>query len=362
MNREPLFFFRVDASREIGTGHVMRCLTLADELRRHGARCEFVCREHSGNMIQRLIKDGFNVHALPLTSHMDTDLAHSDWLGSTQAKDAQLSLRLLEKDQPEWLIVDHYGIDHRWESPLRSGTSRIMVIDDLADRSHDCDVLLDQNYGSSAERYAGLLPSDCNQFHGPKHALLRPIYAEHRKSLVPRDGQVHRVMIYFGGGDDKNNLTGMTLKAFEDPQLDDIQLDLVVGADYVHLASLEKSVARKSKARIYRQLPDLSELMSVADLAIGAGGATTWERCCMGLPSIVVSIAENQRPACESLARRGLIEYLGDSTAVTAQIMSHRIRRCLTMPERLRSMSAKAIGLVNGCGVNGIATVLMDAK
>ena len=355
----PSFVFRADASSKIGTGHVVRCLTLANELRKRGGECQFICREHHGHLIERIKNDGFLVHVLKTTGETDRDLLHSDWLGSTQRADAASSSCILENCQADWLIVDHYGLDYRWELEARQHVKQIMVIDDLADRKHDCDLLLNQNYGSSPALYSGSVPVECLQIHGPKYALLKPSYAEHRKGMPSRDGQVRRAMIYFGGGEDRADVTGMAVGAFQTPELEDVQLDIVVGANYAHQEALENAVAQRTKKpKIHRQLRDLAALMSVSDLAIGAGGSTMWERCCMGLPSIVICVAPNQRRSCEEMHKAGFIRYLGEIDSVSKDIISSEITSVRARPNDLRVLREKNSALVTGCGSRLIADML----
>ena len=359
MIARPSFFFRADASSKIGTGHVVRCLTLANELRKRGGECQFICREHHGHLIERINNDGFLVHVLKTTGETDRNLLHSDWLGSTQRADAASSSCILKNCQADWLIVDHYALDYRWESEAREHVKQIMVIDDLADRKHDCDLLLNQNYGSSPSLYSGSVPVDCLQIHGPKYALLKPSYTEHRKGMHSHDGQVRRAMIYFGGGEDRADVTGMTVGAFRTPELEDVQLDIVVGANYAHQEALENAVAQRTKkTKIHRQLRDLAALMSVADLAIGAGGSTMWERCCMGLPSIVICVAPNQRRPCEAMHKAGFIRYLGQIDSVSKDIISSEITSVRARPNDLRVLREKNSTLVTGCGSRLIADIL----
>jgi len=349
--------FRTDASSQIGTGHGVRCLTLADALREQGAECQFVSREHEGHLIDYVRCRGYEAHALPKpgsSASVESGIAYAHWLGVDWQTDAMQTCHALGSEALDWLIVDHYALDHRWESSLRSATKRIMAIDDLADRQHDCDLLLDQNYGSSAERYRGLVPADCTQCHGPEYALLKPVYAERRARLSARGGQVRRVLIYFGGGADAGNLTVSAVQAFQAPELAHLELDIVVGMAYAHLPSLEKLVALRGKATIHRQLPDLANLMAVADLAIGAGGATTWERSCMGLPTIMISIAENQRPACEALAADKINDYLGHVDQVTSEIIRDRFLSLQERPDLLRNLSERGMRLVDGSGIDRI--------
>ncbi|MFT7388524.1 MAG: UDP-2,4-diacetamido-2,4,6-trideoxy-beta-L-altropyranose hydrolase [Candidatus Endobugula sp.] len=362
VNKVDEVAFRTDASLQIGTGHVIRCLTLADSLREHGAECRFICRAHEGNLIDLIAKRGYLVDVLPKASgEMPTtqaDLAHSNWLGGDWATDVHQTQFALGKAKMDWLIVDHYALDHRWELAMRQACKKIMVIDDLADRRHDCDLLLDQNYGSSISRYADLTPTECSQLHGPDFALLKPVYAQRRVELDVRSGTIKRALIYFGGGADSEDLTGTALQAFAIPKLLKIDLDIVVGTAYAHRMKLEEAAADRGRVRIHSQLSDLSDLMVQADFAIGAGGATTWERCCLGLPSIVISIADNQRPACEALAAAGLIEYVGESRAVSVEQLQASLQVLISQPEELHRLSSSGMTLVDGAGTDRVVQIV----
>ena len=354
--------FRVDESSQIGSGHVMRCLTLADALRERGAECQFVCRAHEGHSMDYIRARGYGVCALPKPSFdasFEFDLAHASWLGVDWLTDAQETQLSLSDTKLDWLIVDHYALDHRWESTFRPSCKRIMVIDDLADRQHDCDLLLDQNYGSSAERYRGLVPADCAQYCGPKYALLKPVYARRRAQLPASNGHVRRVLIYFGGGPDAGNLTGLAVQAFQAPELAQIELDSVSGAAYAHKSSLKELVVQRGNATIHWQLPDLADLMAKSDLAIGAGGATTWERCCMGLPTIMTSIAENQRPACDALSADTIINYLGHFDQVTSELIRDRVLSFVKNSDLLRDLGERGMKLVDGNGVSKITKTML---
>jgi len=344
---------RTDASIQIGSGHVMRCLTLADALHGQGAECQFICREHEGHMMSLIEQRGYPVKALsaPInTFNPDAESAHAAWLGCDWEEDAEHTQQAIGPDVVDWLIVDHYALDRRWHQTLRPSAKCLMVIDDLADRPLDCDVLLDQNFGSNAARYAGLLPQHCLQLHGPKYALLKPVYAERRSKMLQRSGEIQRVLIYFGGGADHADLTGQAVRAFEHQELADVQLDIVVSAAYAHLSSLQAFAAQRGNVSLHSQLPDLADLMAQADLAIGAGGATTWERCCMGLPSIVISTGANQRPACEALAQVGLIEYLGDLSSVTTGKIQLKVKQLARDSNKTRALSESSMSLVDGKG------------
>jgi UDP-2,4-diacetamido-2,4,6-trideoxy-beta-L-altropyranose hydrolase len=237
----------------------------------------------------------------------DNPPAHSSWLGVSQDIDIRQTLKVLQANAPwDWLIVDHYSLDYRWESAMRKVVGKIMAIDDLADRKHDCDLLLDQNYFQETDiRYKDLLPERCDRLLGPKYAMLRPEFREARNFCRMRGNGVARVLVYFGGND-PDNLTGMALSALNSPELKHLLVDVVIGTSNSHQGKLETLADQRVGTRLHIQPECFTELMIRADLCIGAGGTTTWERLCLGLPSLVVTVAENQEAYNIELNRDGL--------------------------------------------------------
>lgn len=305
--------FRTDSSTQIGTGHVMRCLTLANALKEQGAHCQFICREHDGHIIEHIERQGFTVHRLAnnpdastiINKSTPTVLAHAAWLGVSQEQDAHECINLLKEQQIDWLVVDHYALDKRWQNRLRPHTQKIMVIDDLADREHDCDLLLDQNLGREEKDYTALAPSHCQFLIGPNYALLRPEFAQWRETSLKRRqaGELNKVLISLGGVD-KDNVTGQLLKALQQANIPrDIEFTVILGAANPHLEHVKESAALLSNpTTVLVGVNNMAELMASSDLAIGAAGVTSWERCCLGLPSIVLVLAENQRNGAQALA------------------------------------------------------------
>jgi UDP-2,4-diacetamido-2,4,6-trideoxy-beta-L-altropyranose hydrolase len=359
MSEKRLVAIRCDASIQVGSGHVMRCLTLANELGDRGAEVSFICREHPGNLFVQIEAAGFRLFRLPFAEASDSKLAHASWLGETQAVDArQTAAALQELGEVDWLIVDHYALDAEWESAMRAYAKQIMVIDDLADRKHDCDVLLDQNFYKDMDvRYEGLLPPHCRKLLGPKYALLRPEFREARSKLRERDGSIRRVFVFFGGSDPTNE-TGKALRAIQSLGRTDIAVDVVVGAGNPHLEEIARLCEAMPQAALHRQISNMAELMANADLAVGAGGSTSWERCCLGLPTIVVSIAENQHMIAKNLAVTGAIGYLGASRAVTVNRVSEEMGRLSSSPECLLAMSQSGLAIVDGAGVSRVTRQL----
>ncbi len=353
---------RVDASAAIGTGHLVRCRTLGRALRQQGATVRFICRAHPGHGIYALREEGFAVTALPPAETSKTESAGEDyarWLGVPQARDADETIAALE-GRPDWLVVDHYGLDADWERRLRPHVGRLFAIDDLANRDHHCDALLDQNYNPNAEaRYAARLPAEATRLLGPRYALLGPEYGQNRSEGTAHSGRIDRLLVFFGGTD-PDNLSGRALEALRHPAFANVTIDVVVGPNNPHREALAKQAATRPGLILHAPRPHLADLMAAADLAIGAGGATTWERCFLGLPSLVVSIAENQRPACRALAAQGLIAYAGHHDQVTVERLQAALSVLVAEPERLRRMAEAGRELVDGQGVERIVGALLS--
>ena len=337
--------FRVDSSSEIGTGHVMRCLTLAERLR---DECDitFICRNLDGNIGKIIENAKFTLIYLPDADNAETLHGYEKWIKVTQKTDALQTLEKI-KYKVDCLIVDDYAIDAEWETLLQSRAKRIMVIDDLANRKHSCDILLDQNYNFSLEtRYDKLVNSGCKLFLGPKYALLREEFLLAHKSLRKRNMKRKRILVFFGGIDKSNEtLKAMkAIKAFGDK----IIVDVVVGINNPHNEQIRAFCQKHSNMEFHCQINNMAELMSNADICIGAGGVAALERCFMQLPSIVISVAENQVTGSEALSEIGCIDYLGTSDAVDSYRIRTAVGGYLENDHRLDEMSKSCELLFNG--------------
>lgn len=343
--------FRVDASMQIGSGHVMRCLTLADELALRGAGATFICRELQGNLIDFIAAKGYRVRGLPrpAVEYAPTveDVAHVAWLGVSQEEDAAATATALGSlPKPQWLIVDHYALGSRWERVLTPCAGKIMVIDDLADRSHDCELLLDQNfYLDPLVRYDGLVPGTCRKLLGPRYALLRPEFATAGKNLRRRDGKIGRILVFFGGVDPSNE-TWKTLLALEATGAQDVVVDVVVGAGNQQKERIEEFCRDHERYHYHCQVDNMAELMVAADLAIGAGGTTTWERCSVALPSVSIVIAANQLETTQAVAWAGATVYLGTHDEVSVEEISSAVMDLKNAPERVVALGRKSLSIV----------------
>lgn len=310
--------FRADASVMIGTGHVMRCLTLAEALRNEGASCKFVTRDHPGHLADQIVARGFDTVLLksPVDQANTAPPVHAAWSGVPWQQDAKETREAMGSN-PDWLVVDHYAFDSRWQHAITKPGTQIMVIDDLADRSHKADLLLDQNLGRTADEYDGLVPERCKRLIGLRYALLRPEFMARRAvSLSGRLDRPLRHILISMGGTDAVDATSLVLNALRDAALpDNAHLTVVMGSNAPALSRVQKLVAEMPwLAKVAIDVVDMAGLMTEADLAIGAGGGTTWERCCMGLPSIMISTAENQAHSAAIIEKSGAAIFLGSHT------------------------------------------------
>jgi UDP-2,4-diacetamido-2,4,6-trideoxy-beta-L-altropyranose hydrolase len=348
---------RVDASQYIGTGHVMRCLTLAQALRKKGHWVTFICRDLPANLIRKVTDQGFACKVLPfdLSSYDQSNYAdeYAFWLGVSQQQDAAQTLEVI--DSCDWLIVDHYGLDVVWESQLRTTAKRVLVIDDLANRPHECDVLLDQNYyQDAAVRYTGLLPNNCQQLLGPEYALIRPEFIKAREERHKlgkfNKSNIERILIFMGGAD-KSNATGKILQAFPYEDVWSGHVDVIVGALNPYRKEIELLCQGDERFYFHCAPNNYIALMTWADLAIAAGGSSTWERCCIGLPALMFSVASNQNAVALNVAALGAQEYMGKINDYSNETLSELLVTRLKKYEPLFQQIAKARKLVDGQGV-----------
>lgn len=357
--------FRTDASVAMGSGHAMRCLTLAGALREKGADVVFVCRELGGNLCAFMEEKGFGVRRLSLPTGPQGAAPqkglYARWLGVDVETDAAETMAVIEKEGgARWLVVDSYALDKRWETRMRPLVSGIMAIDDLANREHDCDMLLDQNlYEGMDARYNGKVPVHCKKLLGPGFALLRPEFVSVVKNLRRGQGPVKRILVFYGGADPTDE-TSKALRAIQSLNMPQVAVDVVVGMANPNREEVEKYCHAMPNAAFYSQTDAMAELMARADIALGAGGSATWERCCMGLPSVVTVIAENQIEAVGCLEHRGVILNLGWHEAVKEDDIAGALRRLMNDAAQRKEMAQRCMALVDGMGAQRVAGLLMD--
>ena len=347
--------FRTDATSQIGTGHFMRCLTLADGLKRNGAHIRFISRELPVHLRAILAAKGIELSSLDIyaSAAPPDDLAHAHWLGSSQVQDAEATTRAMQDHSWDWIVVDHYALDARWEGALRATAKKIMVIDDIADRQHDCDVLLDQNFGSRAENYVLLLPSHCLILAGSAYALLRPEFAALRIDSLSRRRQpaMRRVLVAMGGVDELN-VTAAVLESLRKSELSEgVEIVVVLGASAPWIESVRHQAKHlKWRTEVLVGVTDMARVMADSDLAVGAVGSTTWERCCLGLPSVLVKLAVNQENSGIHLADAGAALVI-DSTEIQSRLTG-LINGLIRDVDARKRLAEAASNITDGKGID----------
>ncbi len=330
----PLAVFRVDGGPALGGGHVARCLALASAMKAAGWRCAFAVSPETAATMPALAKSGHEVWTLPADAAPDIEpgAMAGRW-----------------RDGATLLIVDHYRRDRGFELACRPWAKRILAIDDLADRKHDCDWLLDPSLGRKPDAYRPLVPAPCQFLLGPCHALLRPEFAAARpKALGRRHNRVLGRLLVSFGGTDPHDATGACLDALVRSDLD-LAVDVVLGAAAPHLDRTRRRVAEYPGARLHVETAEMADLMTRADCALGGAGATSWERCCLGLPAVTAILADNQRGVATALAEAGAAVVTGDWRPDLAERMIYDLA-ALT-PERLAHMADAAAAICDGMGI-----------
>ncbi len=353
--------FRVDASPEIGLGHLSRCMTLANTFLNVGSEVIFVCRELPGHRLDLLSNSNFKLVHLPFTKgDLDTEKSlttYQRWLGASQAVDASQTIAACLSHGPIDLVVcDSYGLDFQWEQQLKSHCRKLMVIDDLADRKHSCDILLDQNlYADAQSRYQNKVSAACIQLLGPKYALLKPKFSELRNNSVITDGTIKSILVFFGGSDATNETTKVLHALAPFP---DLQIDVIIGAMNSHQKMLMQDFGQQENISLLQHTTLIAEQIATADLVLGGCGVSTWERACLGKPALVITTAINQVTIANYAQQAGLIRYIGHYDKVGVEKVRDSLKAIITKPHELKVMAKNAYNTVDGLGVKRVHEVI----
>lgn len=357
-NLDRNLFIRVDAGTKIGIGHIMRCLTLAESLKKKFNGVFFISNNIQGNLSDYVEGMGYKVYQIRGHNHIEGQIIETVKYRRKIQNDVNQCKKIINsyKNSSNWLLVDHYGIDQRWESKIRNHVEKIIVIDDLANRKHDCDILIDQNfYRDMTERYNKLVPKNCVQILGSKYALLRKEFTITRKKLK-RKNKLKRILVSFGGSDPTNE----TSKAMRGLNLLDSQykMDVVIGNSNPNKNSIKRLCSKIPSTTFHYQVNNMSKIMANADLAIGGGGSMTWERCCMGLPTIVAILSENQYQLTKEVAKIGCVINLGKSDNLKPEDYAHTIKEINIIT--IQNMSKKCLRLVDGNGTKRVTNKIFQ--
>ena len=374
LTTEGRVVFRTDASVEIGSGHVMRCLALADVLRSKGNECHFICHEHTGNLIKLIKKKGYCVHTLQIIRDKNSkevysisesiyqaraQPVYSSWLGTSQEDDAGQCATIFNKIHPDWLVVDHYSLGICWEKIVKPKAQRLMVIDDLVNRKHFADLLLDQNLGRKTDDYGDLVPETCQILVGPQYALIRPEFSELRDdSLKRRNNSSHKKILISMGSFDKDNLTGKILDGLKSCQLPkDCQITIILGSQSPWLDTIKTKAANMPwLAKVKININNMARQMLCADIAIGGAGTSSWERCCLGLPTLILVVANNQIDNAKALAD-SKAAILIDTTTDLHEALAAGLKE-LNDKNRFRQIANAAADITDGKGTSRVYDVM----
>jgi UDP-2,4-diacetamido-2,4,6-trideoxy-beta-L-altropyranose hydrolase len=338
------FLIRADASQSIGTGHVVRCATLARQLTAAGHDVRFLCRREPGDLVGWLEAQGLPVASLASGDH-------------DQSQDATVCRELAGPSRYDWLIIDHYALDAVWERAMTNTARRVFALDDLG-RAHACDLLLDQNYASPThDLYLAKVPGPCQFLFGPDFALVRPEFAALRVTSLRRSRQRLSRLLVFMGGSDPVDETTKVVSGIALAGLADLAVDVVIGSSNPHRAAVEDACKQLPDVALHVQTSEMAALMARADCAIGAAGSTTWERCTLGLPALVTILAENQTQIAEKVAASGGHRLLGRYDDLSPDAYARALTE-LT-PNSLNAMSTAAAALCDGEGAKRVAARLL---
>jgi UDP-2,4-diacetamido-2,4,6-trideoxy-beta-L-altropyranose hydrolase len=333
---------RVDASPAIGLGHVKRCVALALALRDIEVDVRFVTRD-LGPSAKRLIGSaGFHCVVLPGPS-------------TNQRDDARATCDALQSEHADWVVVDDYGLDAVWHRIVASSLStRIAAIDDLGNRPLAVDLVIDHNLADHRRKYQEQLPQNVPILGGPHYALLDPAYGVSARYEYSEEV---RTIGIFMGGIDIDDFSSIALEACRGVARFTGAIEVVTTQDNPNLRSLEALASRGGRTDVLIDLPNLADFFRRHDLQIGAGGGATWERCCIGVPTLAVAVAENQRYVLEPLGKRGAVRAVSERVP-TADSLGREIRYLIDSPEVRSQLAQTSRQLVDGRGAFRVADAM----
>ncbi len=360
-----LIGIRVDASLKMGTGHTYRMLTLAHKLKSKGHKVFFVSRKLKGNLID-FVRNSFELLELPepkTNECNNTHCSHAKWLEVDYSKEINQSYNAIKahleqsgQQKLDWLVIDHYALEKEYQLAMQSLAVRCLQVDDLADRAHHVDILLDQNYyQQGSTRYDGLLPQETLRLCGPSFALLRDDFSLCRKQLEPYEERFakHQVVLFFGGIDLANE-TSKALKGLLSVESQD-HFHVIIGINNPHKDQVTTLCNKYSdRVSLHVQVNNMTDFFASSYLYVGAVGATTWERCVMALPGLVCSVAENQTQLALEIDEANAHIYLGLNSKLHEIDYARAYSQLIANAELLKNQSKICEQLVDGDGAQTV--------
>jgi len=355
--------FRVDFSETIGIGHLFRCLTLAKALHEKGISCVFLSRSDDVNSL--IEKAGHQLVRLSgkENKNTDTEITHASWLSAGWEQDAEESLKICKKYRPFILIVDHYALDYKWEEVLTDYAEATVVLDDLVDRKHNCQLLIDSNYLRRAEEYRQLLVKGSEVLAGSEYTLLKPDFAilraqaEHRRKATDT---INKVLVFIGGGNPKNTMNSVLSALSQVIWPVQPKITVVLSSLYKQVDQVKARLSEMAfETELIVDTPDMARLILDADLAVGASGSSTWERCCLGLPSVNILIANNQQYAHKNLGRAGVIEAVNEKEPLEKALVTS-VQRLVSDMNKWQLISERCFSLIDGLGTGRVVSRILS--
>lgn len=363
---KPKILFRVDSATYMGAGHVMRCLSLAEALRERGAQCDFVCRDLDGAILEKIGLAGFSLAVLPSPAGLfaidQGAPAHAEWLKVPINQDLAETKAVTTGVSYDWLVVDHYALDSSWLTPMRDCVAKIAVIDELADRDLDCDLLICQSLpeeliGNKFDRY---LPKNAKRLIGPDYVLMRKEFTQWRETSLNRrnmNDRPHRVFVT-NGYMDSAGLTVLVLDALEG--FPDLTIDIAIGSGSPSIKALQDIADQMTNVVLHIDATNMAELMAKADFAVAGGGSNTFERAALGLPALTVCVAENQRELLEFSEQKGAVKQIGMMEDMSSDQIVTAIKSFISAPTACQAMSIAAAELCDGGGAQRVSTAMLN--
>ena len=356
--------FRVDASINIANGHVMRCLTLANELRAAGFACLFLMRKLNGNLISLIQRNNFEVIKLdaPSFSTLQRLSDSKEWLEVPIEQEIKETYKFLNSIQPDLLIVDHYALNTEWHNINQKCAKHTLVIDDLAEIDYRNCLVLNQNLGFKRKHYQKSIDNNCTILLGPEFALLRKEFIKARTKSLNKNRNTNSLSLLISlGGVDYQNITCRLLDIFAKRQPPNVKsISVMVASNSPHIEELKKKTSDfYTKLKLIIDCTTVAEIMAVSDLTIGGAGTTTYERFTLGLPTLLVPMAENQLKGAKLIASTGAAINLGNYNEVSTERELTRFLERNDLGKVLAHASAVASSICDGGGTERVASELL---
>ena len=335
---------RVDGSAEIGTGHIIRCLALAEELSYRGFRTIFCTKDFDSGLIMKIKSEGFDLSVIPANLSLEEDRKHFT--------------SIAKRNNADIAITDNYYFTNGYLKHLKDNFKVVVSIDDVADTFFYSDILINQNINAIPEKYNGKTENGTKLLLGPAYALLRPEFKKYHDKSREFDS-VKNILVTLGGSDQENQ-TLKALRALEKIE-GDLSITIVLGVSNRNKEGIRKYVNKiKKDIKLLENVSNMAELMCEADIAIGAGGSTSWEFCCIGVPIIIIFLAENQKSIAEGLCVRGISVNLGNYRYVSENDIKTAVEELINNPYKRKVMSQKGKEIVDGKGAERVTEEIIS--